>query len=150
MIERALERHDPLAPWNVWRQRRYAIGCAIEHVELVGNLVHNHVEAVPRLFEVQLHIGKRQHEWTALPGLADQHVVAFGDDAATVVVVTAAHLELAGIHQDLAPPAEHMRTLPQRRQAGLHGDQQLQRWRQLRAGQRMKALAGEEHGSELA
>ena len=52
-----LQRRDPFAPRNIARQSRHAVHRAVEHVELVRDLVRDDVEAVERLCEIGRDIG---------------------------------------------------------------------------------------------
>ena len=146
---RAVELLDPAPPRNVC-QRRHAVGRAIEHVQLVRHLVQHDVVAIPRLLQIELHFGQRQHQRAALPSVHAARVIADIHHAAVAGVLSATNLELARIDQHLAPAAQAADTLLQRGQASLHRDQQPPVVVQHRAGQRMEPLARQKQRGEAA
>ena len=69
--------------------------------------MHDHVVAVPRLLQIELHVGQRQHQRAVLPTprrCGSRRTSR--DHAGVVVVVAAPDLELAGVDQHLAPAAQ--------------------------------------------
>jgi hypothetical protein len=62
-------------------QRRHAVGLAVEHVQLVGEFVDDHVVAVAG----HLRVMPGNDQRPALPGFAGEHVVVFMHDAVVVL-----------------------------------------------------------------
>ncbi len=79
-------------------QRRHAVGFAVEHVELVRQLVRDDVESLAPA--ALLDLAPRENDGPLLPRLAAQHVVAGVHDAVLVDDLAVPHDEFVGMDDD--------------------------------------------------
>ena len=107
-------------------QRREAVRLAVQHVELVRELVDHDVDAVG-IFGLR-DVGPRQDDRALQPRLAGVGLVALMHDTGFVDVLMTRH-EFRGIDDDLAPAAIVLEPEIQDQRAGLDGDMQAHRLR---------------------
>ncbi|MNY22722.1 hypothetical protein D3C86_1563570 [compost metagenome] len=138
------------------RERWHAVGLAVEHIELVSELVDHHVVGVRRQRMVGIepragraHVLPGQDDGATLPRLAARflfHAVHQPD----LVLHGAPDQEFARIQHDAMPAAIPLDTELEDRHAGLHGhaDHHLVGQRQVVRGRIF--LAGDEQRGQLA
>ena len=114
-----LESGGPGTGGHAGRQPRVAVHFAVAHVQLVGEFVNHHVDAVKGVFCVE----PRQQHRTAFPGFAEDFVVVFMHHA-IFVGDPAGNDEITGINDDADPVGVGVDTDIQYWQAGLQGDGQ--------------------------
>ena len=125
--------------------RRQTIRCAALHVQLVGEFVDHHVDAVGvfGMFEP-----RDQHRAT-VPGFTEGVVVELMHHAVLVDDAARNH-EVARIDHDADPSGVPVEAQMQDRQAGLQGDRQLDAGCQLQVLRAAPLLFGDELAGQLA
>jgi hypothetical protein len=119
-------------------QRRNAVGSAVQHVQLVGELVDDDVVAVAG----HLHVVPGNDQRPAFPGFAGEHVGVFMDDAAFILDLPW-HDELVGIDDDADPVLIGVQAELEDGQAALGSDRDADFVAQLQAIGGAEFLFGE-------
>jgi hypothetical protein len=150
---RRLERALPDAGVHVRVRHGEPVGLALEHVDLVGELVDHDVvsglAAGRRGRRPELDVLPRERDRPAGPRLARELVVPFVHHAVLVQLLPA-HPELAGVDDDAHPAVVEIQPEIEDRQARLQRDRDPDRVGQLEAAGRGNLLLVQEQHHQLA